>query len=229
MIKTPLTCRCAMLACLCAQPAHAQSLLLREPDQAPLPPREEPATVLYGASIMAVRPPEPREYAKHDLVTIIIDELSRQESEQSLETEKDFNLDSRLNSIIDPWELLELRLREANATPLDLADVDHQAEFEAEGTFERTDRFQARITAEIIDVKPNGTLTLEARSLVETGGESLTLVLSGVCRPDDITNANTVLSSQLANKTLLTRMEGELKRSTKKGVIARALETLFAF
>jgi len=217
-----------LCAVVCAGAAQGQSLLLRSGD-GPRPTARDANSPLYATSILAVRPPDPRTFQKHDLITIIIDELSRQKSDQTLETEKEVQFDNQLSSILDPWELLELRLREADAPPIDLLDLDANNEFEAEGEFERTDRFQARITAEILEVKPNGTLVLEARSVVDTGGESMTLVLSGVCRPDDVTDANTILSSQLANKTLVTRHEGELQKGTEKGVITRALETLFAF
>jgi len=88
----------------------------------------------------------------------------------------------------------------------------------AEGDAERSDRFIARVTAEIIDVKPNGTLVLEARKSVAFGRESKSIVLSGTCREEDVSDANTVTSSQLANLTVVQEMEGDVDRSSKKGL-----------
>ena len=46
------------------------------------------------------------------------------------------------------------------------------------------------------DVKPNGLILVEARESIQSDGEIKTMVLSGLCDPKDITNANTVQSSQ---------------------------------
>jgi flagellar basal body L-ring protein FlgH len=57
----------------------------------------------------------------------------------------------------------------------------------------------------------------------------MTTVLSGVARISDITQNNSILSSQIADLTLITKSTGEVDKSAKKGVIARVLETIFAF
>ena len=57
----------------------------------------------------------------------------------------------------------------------------------------------------------------------------LWLVLAGVCRQEDVTDANTVLSSQIAKLTVSVQNAGEVRKASKKGIIPRALETVFAF
>ncbi|HPO94367.1 MAG TPA: flagellar basal body L-ring protein FlgH, partial [Phycisphaerales bacterium] len=94
---------------------------------------------------------------------------------------------------------------------------------------ERKDNFTARIAAEIIDVKPNGNLVLEARKAIESNGEVSTMVLSGVCRGQDITKSNTIQSSQVANLTLKVEGDGDVKDAGSKGILTRVLDTLFNF
>ncbi|MEX2217770.1 MAG: flagellar basal body L-ring protein FlgH [Phycisphaerales bacterium] len=189
----------------------------------------ETSTPLYGYSLLVVAPPRPRTYAKHDLVAIIVDESSRQQADQTLNTDKKYNNASTLNTIIDPWELLELRLRGGDLSKLQLLGIDSKAKFDGKGRYERSDRLQLKIEAEIIDVKPNGVLTLEAKKVIDKNGELTTTVLSGSCRPEDITANNSVFSSQLASMTLITRNEGQVNEAGKKGLVPRVLETLFAF
>jgi flagellar L-ring protein precursor FlgH len=81
----------------------------------------------------------------------------------------------------------------------------------------------------VIDVKPNNTLVIEARKTIQTNDEIKVLVLSGVCRRDDVTNANTVLSSQLADLTIIQTTEGELRDGSKKGWITGLFEAIFNF
>lgn len=225
--------RLAALAVLALAPACvAQSLYTMVPP--PPPPGTEGrgidgAASLQGVSLYAVQPPRPRTYKQHDLVTIIVDESSRQNAEQSLKTDKKYDISAELGTILDPWELLELRLRAGNTTDLKLIEAAYKAKFDGKGEYERSDKLQMKIQATIIDVKPNGVLVVEARKFLDKNGETQTTVLSGLCRQADITQNNTVFSSQLADLTLITKSEGQVDDAGKKGLIPRVLETIFAF
>ncbi|MFN0133049.1 MAG: flagellar basal body L-ring protein FlgH [Phycisphaerales bacterium] len=211
-----------------AVPAVGQSQLLPERPVAE-PVGAEVASPLQGLSLFMVRPPKPREFKLHDLVTIIVEESSEQTADQSLKTDKKYDLDSSLNGVIDPWKLLELQLRAGDLTNLKLIDAVSNQKFDGKGSYKRNDRLSMKIQAEVIDVKPNGTLVLEARKTIDKNKESQATVLSGVCRQQDVTENNTVLSSQLANLNVVTRTEGEVNETAKKGLIPRVLEALFAF
>ena len=180
-------------------------------------------------SLAHVPPPEPRVLKQHDIVTIIIDEVSSMTSSQKLETEKESKADAKLNSIIDTLALLELRIASAGLSNVDLLDYDASREFTGEGDYERKDKFTARISAEILEIKPNGTLVLQAVKRIVKDEEIQVLVLSGVARDEDITEQNTILSSQLANLNLVLENEGELRDTAEKGLITKFLDTIFAF
>lgn len=218
--------RLAILLCLPCSVACAQGLYAPAsvPAEGPTPPlRLEAVSTLY------VAPPEPREFKQHDLVTIIIDESSTASSAQTLDTEKKLNTTATLGTIIDPWELLELRLREGASSDVKLIDADTNNKFQGDGEYERKDKFSARITATVLDVKPNGTLVLEATKRIEKDTEIQTLVLAGTCRQDDITTQNTILSSQIAGLTISLQNEGEVKDGSQKGLLTRVLDAIFAF
>ncbi len=188
----------------------------------------------YGASLrslsmFAVEAPQPRTYAVHDLVTIIVNETSRATSEQSLETKKNSTADASIDALIDPVQLLELRLRAGLDEGVTLAQLAAKRDFKGEGDYERTDRFEARVTAQVIDVKPNGTIVLEARKQIVRDDEITTIVMSGICRREDITTANTVLSTQLANLSLVQHNEGKVREAAKKGILTDVFDTLFNF
>lgn len=210
--------------------AQAQSLFRVEP---PPPPASDevydPSAPLYPLSLFAVQPPQPRSYKVHDLVTIIVDETSRQTTEQNLKTDKKYDLDASVGPMVDFAQLLEGRLETGNSSADPLIRAALKNKFDADGEFERTDRFNTRIQAEIIDVKPNGTLVVEARKYVAKGKETQEIVLSGVCRREDVSDGNTVLSSQLASLRLISRHEGRVPEGTDKGLIPRVLEAIFPF
>ena len=97
---------------LAASPSAAQSLFERPVEAGHHD--AAPADSLRGMSILLVQPPEPRQFKIHDLVTIVIEESSRATSSQSLETDRQAHRATR-NAIIDPLQLLELRLRRARS------------------------------------------------------------------------------------------------------------------
>ena len=191
--------------------------------------RGEPAAEVYAMSMVAIRPPDPREYRVHDLISIVIDEQSKSTSNQKLETDKEANAKLQLNGIIDPWELLETRIRQGALSGVDLLNAKNKRDFTGEGDYERTDRFTARITAEVIDIKPNGTIVLEAKKRIVRDAEETELVLSGVARPEDVTLQNTVLSSQLANLRLEQHNTGDVPTAATKGLLTNILDTIFNF
>lgn len=216
------------LACV-AGPSHAQSLFQQgmqpEADLGPT----DPGATLQGMSLILVQPPEPRQFQVHDLITIIIEETSRSTSSESLDTESESKADGSVNALIDPLQLLELRLRQGDLSNQTIVGTDFSNEYQGEGDYERTDRLSTRVTAEIIDIKPNGTLVLQARKAIEQNGEAQQYVLSGVCRQEDVTTSNTVLSTQIANLTVVIENEGEVREAARKGWITRVFEGIFDF
>lgn len=211
--------------------ALSQSLYLR-PTAIPLDERGEPNVTLplNQFSMMIVAPEEPPSFEVHDLVTIVVNESSQQQREQTMETERESSNLATIRSFPDVNALLrEATFRDgvtSNFTPLDL---EASSEFEGEATYERSDSVTTRITAEIIDVKPNGVLVLEARTRIQTDDEIQEFRLSGSCRQEDITGNNTVQSSQLFNLRIETHHEGELRESTRKGWLTKFIDRVSPF
>ena len=66
-------------------------------------------------------------------------------------------------------------------TPIQL-QTSGQRDFKGTSTVERDDTFTGRITAEVVDVKPNGTLILQATETIKTDEEEQRVTLIGTCR-----------------------------------------------
>jgi len=80
-----------------------------------------------------------------------------------------------------------------------------------------------------MDVKPNGTLSLEARTQVKNDDEDMTITVTGYCRAEDVAADNTVLSTQMYDLRVNKQHAGEVRKASKKGVITKVLEFLFNF
>jgi flagellar L-ring protein precursor FlgH len=192
-------------------------------------PGSQDRAQLAPFSLLSLEPPEPREISVHDTVFIIINETSKQSSTSKLDTKTSVSNQGRINSIPDLAALLELQLRNGDSNPLVSAGMSGNENWKGDGKFERSDRFSDRIAATVIDVKPNGTLVLEARRTIGKDDEVQTVLVSGIARREDVTNANTVLSSQLADLVIVSETSGELREATQKGWITRVFEAVFNF
>jgi flagellar L-ring protein precursor FlgH len=203
------------------------------------PSEQQPAPVVQSASneltlkqasLTFVEAPKPKTYEVHDIVTIIISESSSQSSQQVLDAKKDAALRAAVNKFPDIALLLQANLTNTSASePIGSVDLVGHSNFKGDGKFTRTDKFTDRIAATVIDVKPNGNLVLEARKSVGQDNEVRTVVLSGTCRREDVTDGNTVLSSQLADMTVLAHAEGDSKDTASKGILTRIADAIFNF
>lgn len=208
----------------------SSSLLVRQTPAA-TQPEDGPPHALRQLSLFAVAPPMPRMIQQHDLVQIIVREQSQARSSQELDTKKQYKLDGKIARFpqLDLSELLQLRVGAGRVTDLPELKLDLKNDFKGDGDYRRRDDLSARITAEVIEVLPNGNLILEARTHIKTDKEEAIMKVTGVCRSEDVTAANTVLSNQLHNLTIEKVHQGELRRTTEKGIIAKVFDVLFAF
>jgi flagellar L-ring protein precursor FlgH len=78
----------------------------------------------------------------------------------------------------------------------------------------------------VTDVLPNGNLVIEGVRVVTFSGETQYVSLHGLVRPDDITSANTVASSNIADVRIEFVSEGSLTDAQKKGWLTKLYDTL---
>ncbi len=185
---------------------------------------------MQQTSYAAVTLPEPRRFAVHDLVTIIVREASSATVEGELSTEKEVSMDGKVTAMIDLLQLLETRVDPAPlASGSPGVNLEYDREFEGEGDYARKDEVITRLTGRVVDVKPNGTLSLEARTDIRNDDEVMTIKVTGYCRAEDVAVDNTILSTQMYDLRVLKQHEGEIRKASKKGVITKVLEFLFNF
>ncbi len=164
----------------------------------------------------------------HDLVTIIIRESKTAKTDSKLESKKDWKLDSSLDEWIRFSDAHGLVPAEFPAgTPAVLFKYNN--DYQGDGKYNRKDELTTRVTARVIDVKPNGNLVLEATKQITMDDDGYTITLTGECRVDDVTADNTVLSTQVADPVIDVQHTGAVRDATRRGWIQRALDLIRLF
>lgn len=107
----------------------------------------------------------------------------------------------------------------AAGNPLgNLADLTNTQQLQGTGQTSRNMTLATTLSARVVDVTPNGILVVEGSKDVSVNSERQTITIRGLVRPADLTTANTVLSTRVAD--LQVRVNG-------KGVVGDAVKRPF--
>jgi flagellar L-ring protein precursor FlgH len=197
--------------------------------RATLSAQPDPAQAqLNGVSYFAVPVPEPKVLKKHDLVTIIVREETDFSATGTSDLKKQMELDAKIEQFVR-LSLEEFALKNTIGADQPEIKISGHNNFKGEATVDRTDTLTTRITAEVVDVKPNGTLVVQARAHTKFDEEETTMILSGTCRAEDVTADNTILSTQLHDKDVVKQHKGAVRDTTRRGLIPRLFEMIRLF
>ena len=70
---------------------------------------------------------------------------------------------------------------------------------------------------------------IEARAQVQHDDEVSVITLTGICRKEDVTADNTVLSTQIADKYVSVENEGALREASTRGWIIKLIDLVKPF
>ena len=95
-------------------------------------------------------------------------------------------------------------------TPASAINTSSSMTTKGTGTITRQDQINLTIAAVVTQVLPNGNLVVQGRQEVKTNNDVRELTVAGIVRPEDITSANTVLHTQLAEARISYGGRGDL-------------------
>jgi flagellar L-ring protein precursor FlgH len=159
-----------------------------------------------------------------DLITIVIDEQSAGSKVGETKLERDSNFSTTVTP--PPFQYPHWLGRILNNLKMSGAG---QSDYEGKGSTTRTDKASGVMTARVVRVEDSGNLVVEGRRLVAVHEETLTVVLSGLVRPQDVGADNIVRSSQLADAEIRIEGKGVISRRQQPGVFHRLFDWLGFF
>jgi flagellar L-ring protein precursor FlgH len=83
------------------------------------------------------------------------------------------------------------------------------------GGVTRQEQIQLTIAAVVTEVLPNGNMVIQGRQEVETNNETRVLTVAGIVRPEDITAANTIMHTQIAEARIAYGGKGDISAVQK--------------
>lgn len=146
-----------------------------------------------------------------DLLTVVVQESATASSSADSRGQRDFAVSAQLDAP---------RLGSHSAKG------GFASEGENSGRTQRSGRLLAQLTVRVLEVAPNGDLIVSGQQSLQINGEEQLITLSGVVRPRDIAENNTVLSSRIAQARIQFDGEGFVAERSQPGWIARLVSLL---
>ncbi|MEO0651329.1 MAG: flagellar basal body L-ring protein FlgH [Planctomycetota bacterium] len=142
-----------------------------------------------------------------DLVTVLISENQDVTNEEITNLQKQTSLEK---------ELLDFDIFPNAFSTLPSIDADSASQFQGTATQNKRGAFQARLTAMVIDVLPNGNLVISGRREVRVDEDVKLIEFSGVVRKYDISATNTVTSELVADATVSFTTSGPIANNGRR-------------
>jgi len=109
----------------------------------------------------------------------------------------------------------------------EMVGTDFSSKFSGEGKSDRSGQVTASIAARVTEVLPNGNLSVFGRRAMKVNNEVQYITVSGIVRAQDISAANRVKSTYLADSNIEYYGKGALADKQKPGWGTRILENIW--
>ena len=161
----------------------------------------------------------------NDLVVIRIEEVA--DAKRSADT--DLQRSSESSAQITAFLGLLSKLQSAGLDPNMKVGGESKTSFKGEGKTGRSEFLTATVPAMVKKVLPNGTLFVEGHRVILVNAEEQHFYISGVVRPIDIDQENSVKSSMVADAEIEFVGRGVLTDNQRQGWFSRYLGWIWPF
>ncbi len=103
----------------------------------------------------------------------------------------------------------------------------YDAKFDGSGKTERSGELSSIISARVVEVLPNGNLVLEGKKDTIVNNELQYLIISGIVRPEDIMDDNTVMSTLMSDARIEYSGRGVVADEQNHGWLRRILDNIW--
>ena len=155
-----------------------------------------------------------------DIVTIVIDEVTKVENDEQTKLEKT----SSLSAVLSNFDILPDMF---NTLPK--VDGNQTRTMDGKAQYDKDNSLKSRISVLVQDVMPNGVLVIEGTRKVAVDGETKIIKIRGLIRPQDVRRDNTVSSTSVAEATVSYEGTGFMTQTTTRGWFSWILDWVWPF
>ena len=164
----------------------------------------------------------------NDLVTVVIQESTSQSTQANRSSSKNNTSNLSGGTLTAGGQLANVANNISNYSNIGF-QTNSSANYTGTGAQTRNESFNTTVSTRVIKILSNGNYFIEGSRELLINGEKQIIQLSGVIRPYDIGQDNTIDSRYIADAKILYKTEGDVARSTKKPWGTRFFEAIWPF
>ena len=164
----------------------------------------------------------------NDIVTIIVNEVSSGGNKASTNTSRDTSTTTGISALLG----FDKAFLDGNAknmgTSIGVGGTSVNS-LKGKGDTSRGSNLVARLTARVVNVLDNGNLVIEGRRQLNVNAENQYIILSGIVRPEDVTEDNVVASQYIADAKIVYTGDGVINDKMRPGWLTRIVDWVWPF
>ena len=163
-----------------------------------------------------------------DILLVKIVETSSGKKSANTKTTRDSSLTGGISSLFG-FEKSLLTNGGNNVPSLTNLNANMSNSFEGKAATDRNSTVTATLSAKVVDVALDGNLIIQGYQEVRVNNETQHIILSGIVRPSDISQDNSILSSNIADARIEYNGIGSLASKQQPGWLINALDVIWPF
>jgi flagellar L-ring protein precursor FlgH len=166
-----------------------------------------------------------------DIVTIIIEEASMAKSSNSTASGKELTIGGEAGTNQDANSKSDETVFNsiAKMIPLFGATATGASDYKKNAQDARSTSLNAKIAVVVDNIDENGNLILKGERIVKINNQEQKMVLSGLCRIDDVGSDNVISSTKIADAKITFNGSVDFSDGKRKGFFTRAWNGIWNF
>ena len=146
-----------------------------------------------------------------DILTVNIDINDRAQTQNSTQRARSNNASGGVTNFFGLENSLG-RAFPGGFDPAKMIGTEGESNASGSGSVNRSERVSLTVAAVVTAVMPNGNMVIQGRQEVRTNREVRELTVAGIVRPEDISSANTLAHTQIAEARISYGGRGDISR-----------------
>jgi flagellar L-ring protein FlgH len=215
-------------------PEHENRRTWNPEDQAaPEEPEQTPGSIWNSQHVNTNLYADQRAFRVNDVVVVNVSEAADAQRKADTGIDRSSSSSMLFNFAAVIPALADYLLESQTFSSALTADVEGSSQsgtqFRSEGTTGRSEQLTATVPSTVKKVLPNGNLVIEGHRVILVNSEEQHLNVSGIIRPIDVSQDNTVMSTQIADAEIEFVGRGVLTDNQRQGWASRYFGWVWPF
>jgi flagellar L-ring protein precursor FlgH len=169
-----------------------------------------------------------RAIQRGDILTVVIEIDERAEISNATDRSRSGSEEMGVPQLLGLPQRIDRNLP-TGASMADAISIDSKSKSSGDGSVKRTEKLTLRVAATILDVLPNGVLSISGSQELRVNFEMRELMVSGYVRPEDISRQNEITYDKIASARVSYGGRGQITDVQQPRVGQQVLDAVLPF